>query len=393
LMEKIKVLAIDDEPSQQGLTKIFLEGMKDISVEVAGSGKEGLAMIDAGEFDVIVSDYLMPSMDGLQLLRMLQERNCDVPFILFTGKGREDVAVNALNLGASFYLQKGCDPETEYTELANMIRRSSENFRTKKTLQESEIKFRALAEATTEGLMFHDGGIIVDCNPQFAHLFGYEPEEIVGRNGFDFMMSAETRDAILQWLYEGAKGRIDFIGIKKDGSQICAETSAFPMVRNGKTNICVQMYDITERKRVEGALKESEGLYHTLFDKSPFPISLNDISGKFVDVNEKLLEVYGITKEQILNKGPNEMGFIDANGFQEMTEALLESGGIVNQRPMVVKHPDGRNRHVLISARLIKYKGENHVLSVSDDVTDLVETKKELQVICAELDWERKRSK
>lgn len=257
-MDTIKILAIDDEPAHLNLTKICLEDNEDISVEVAGSASEALAKIDSNEYDVVVSDYQMPRMDGLQLLKELNERKCEVPFILFTGKGREDIAVNALNLGASFYLQKGSDPEAQYAELANMIRRSAETFRAKRLLIESEMKFRALAEATTEGIMFHDCGIIIDCNLQFAHLFGYEPEEIIGKNGFDFMVSAETRDEILRWLQMGAKGRIDFIGIKKDGTQICAETSAFPIVRYGKPNICVQVYDITDRKSLERKLEEAK---------------------------------------------------------------------------------------------------------------------------------------
>ncbi len=157
-MEKIKVLAVDDEPAHLNLTRICLGDNEDMSVEVAGSAHEALSKIEASEYDVVVSDYQMHSMNGLELLKELNERRSEVPFILFTGKGREDVAVDALNLGACFYLQKGSDPEAQYAELANMIRRAAETFRTKKQLQESENRFRALAEASTEGIMFHDGG-------------------------------------------------------------------------------------------------------------------------------------------------------------------------------------------------------------------------------------------
>jgi CheY-like chemotaxis protein len=125
-MSKIRVLAIDDEPYLLDLTKIFLETDPMITVDLAGSGTEALTKVVSTFYDCVISDYQMPSMDGLELLKTLRSQGWDVPFILFTGKGREDVAVNALNLGASFYLQKGGGVEAQFIELANMVKRSSE---------------------------------------------------------------------------------------------------------------------------------------------------------------------------------------------------------------------------------------------------------------------------
>ncbi len=370
-MEKIKVLAVDDEPAHLNLTKICLEDNEDIFVEVAGSALEALAKIDASEYDAVVSDYQMPKMDGLQLLNELNERKCEVPFILFTGKGREDVAVDALNLGASFYLQKGSDPETQYVELANMIRRAAEAFRSKKLLIESELKFRALAEASTEGIMFHDGGIIIDCNPQFAYLFGYEPEEIIGRNGFDFMMSAETRDAILLWLQKGAKGRIDFIGIKKDGTQICAETSAFPVVRNGKTIICVQAYDITEHMRVEETLKESEEKFAKAFHGSVASTFITRLSdGKVIEANDPGLKNLGFTRDEVIGRTTSELQIWMMGQDRQDVVLELEKNGSINNMELQLRKKNGEVWTALYSGQILMINGVEVMLSSLLDITE-----------------------
>jgi DNA-binding response OmpR family regulator len=82
-------------------------------------------MLQLHPYDVIVADYLMPEMDGIEFLKGLRASGCTIPFIIFTGKGREDVAIEALNSGADFYLQKGGNPRSQFAELGNMIRQAA----------------------------------------------------------------------------------------------------------------------------------------------------------------------------------------------------------------------------------------------------------------------------
>ena len=161
-MSKIKTLVVDDEPYLLDLTRIFLERHNDISVSLACSAKEALAMIDTEEFDVVVSDYQMPIMDGLQLLKSLKEKKRDLPFILFTGKGRESVAVDALNLGASFYLQKGGDPESQlimghaYLEGVGVLKDHRMAIEMLKKAAEKDHPIAPIAQYTL-GAAYHEG--------------------------------------------------------------------------------------------------------------------------------------------------------------------------------------------------------------------------------------------
>jgi len=102
--------------------KKYLERRPDISVSVASSVENTLKLIEATSFDVIISDYQMPGTDGIGFLKILKEKGCAVPFILFTGRGREEVMTEAFDCGAMFFLQKGGNPRSRFTELEFKIR-------------------------------------------------------------------------------------------------------------------------------------------------------------------------------------------------------------------------------------------------------------------------------
>ena len=106
----ISLLYIDDEPDLLDLCKLFLEREGEFSVATVTSAKSALQALSEGTFDAIISDYQMPEMDGIEFLKQVRRDFKDIPFILFTGKGREEVVIEAINNGADFYLQKGGTP-------------------------------------------------------------------------------------------------------------------------------------------------------------------------------------------------------------------------------------------------------------------------------------------
>jgi PAS domain S-box-containing protein len=116
----ITVLYVDDEPGLLELGKTFLEQNDSFRVTTAESGESALTLLKDTVFDAIVSDFQMPVMNGISLLREIRSGS-DIPFILFTGKGREEVVIDAINSGADFYLQKGGDPAAQFAELGHKI--------------------------------------------------------------------------------------------------------------------------------------------------------------------------------------------------------------------------------------------------------------------------------
>jgi PAS domain S-box-containing protein len=130
------VLYVDDEPMLLELAKIFLERTGDFQVDTVTSAPEALDILTRSSYDCIISDYQMPVMDGIVFLKTVRSRGSVVPFIIFTGKGREEVVIEALNSGADFYLQKGGDPKAQFVELAHKIRQAIQIKIAQKTMQD-----------------------------------------------------------------------------------------------------------------------------------------------------------------------------------------------------------------------------------------------------------------
>jgi len=140
---RISVLHVDDEPGLAETTAEFLRQQSDgFSVETATSTSEGLKRLTEAPFDCIVSDYDMADMDGIEFLRAVRAEYPDLPFVLFTGKGSEEVASEAVSAGVSDYLQKRGGTE-RYTLLANRItnlvtqHRAEERLKTRVQQQEA----------------------------------------------------------------------------------------------------------------------------------------------------------------------------------------------------------------------------------------------------------------
>lgn len=118
----ISILVVDDEHDMCDLSRLFLSKDEELRVYTANSVEDARKALEEEHIDAIISDYQMPREDGIQFLKWLRARGDPTPFILFTGKGREEVVIEALNNGADSYLQKGGKPEPLYAELAHRTR-------------------------------------------------------------------------------------------------------------------------------------------------------------------------------------------------------------------------------------------------------------------------------
>jgi len=118
----ISVLYVDDEPALLDLVKIRLEMTEEFQVATASSAKEGLANLYNARYDAVISDYQMPEMDGIQFLKEVRSSFGDIPFIIFTGRGLEEIGTEALNSGADYYVHKGAATTARFAELAHRLR-------------------------------------------------------------------------------------------------------------------------------------------------------------------------------------------------------------------------------------------------------------------------------
>lgn len=121
-LSKTRVLLVDDIPAILDVSKIFLEESGDLCIETVLSGQAALNRLKDATFDVIVSDYLMKDMNGIELLHHVRGDYGKIPFILFTCKERDEIVVDAIKNGVDSYVYKGGDPTAQFCELAQRIK-------------------------------------------------------------------------------------------------------------------------------------------------------------------------------------------------------------------------------------------------------------------------------
>lgn len=150
------VLHVDDQPSFTDLVQTFLEGEDErFAVETVHSADKALDCIAEDGFDCIVSDYDMPGRNGIEFLKTVRSKSIDLPFILYTGKGSEEVASDAISAGATDYIQKqrGTD---HYTVLANRIQNVVEQYNAQLTAQRTDERYHNLIDTAPIPILLFD---------------------------------------------------------------------------------------------------------------------------------------------------------------------------------------------------------------------------------------------
>jgi CheY-like chemotaxis protein len=117
----MKVLLVDDDPLFLELSKTFLEVFHDITSDTVNSAREALQRLEINSYDVVISDYDMPFMDGIAFLKTIRDKKINIPFILFTGVDRKELMRQAIENGANSFIEKIGDPKAQYIELSQKI--------------------------------------------------------------------------------------------------------------------------------------------------------------------------------------------------------------------------------------------------------------------------------
>jgi len=145
------------------------------------------------------------------------------------------------------------------------IRDITERKRAEEQLRRSEERFRSLSNASLEGIMIHEQGLIVDVNPAFARLFGYEqPEELIGKNGFEVLLTPESRARILERFRGRESGPLEVTCVRKDGSPFAAETESQALKYGDRDARIVSCRDISQRKQAEETLSRDRAFREVL---------------------------------------------------------------------------------------------------------------------------------
>jgi PAS domain S-box-containing protein len=379
-----RVLHVDDDVCFLDVSKQVLTMENNFEIDNAKSVDEAFKKMARQMYDAVVSDFEMPQKNGLDFLKELREQNNQIPFILFTGKGREDVAIKALNLGADRYINKQGNPETVYGELSDAIIKTIEHKHSKKMLVESESKYRKLVENSLQGIAIIQGPPpkFVFANAAMKELFGYTTEEIIALSPEQIIRNVhpDDRDVFFERFQKRIEGKEPestyvFRGFRKDGTLKWVEVCANLIEFNGKPAVQAVFLDITENKKAEESLRENEQRYRELANCLPEIVFETDLNGKLEFANVRAAEISGYCMKEI-EKGLNMLQFIIPEDRKRAAESIqrLVSGNNNAPTEYTFLRKDGTTFPALITAtpRICK----NKITGFRGIVLDISERKK-----------------
>ncbi|MFA5331901.1 MAG: PAS domain S-box protein [Methanoregula sp.] len=392
------ILYVDDDQNLLVINKVFLEKTGDFTVTTTHSAKKALDLIAEGQYDAILSDYQMPEMDGIELLKQIRSRFDNLPFILFTGRGREEIAIEALNNGADFYIQKGPDMKGMLVELQHKLCHAIERRLTEKALQESRQLQKDIINFLPDATFVIDAlGKIVAWNNALEEMTGLSGDEMMGKCRYEYAIPFFGRPRLLlidQVHEEHPEIEKEYLYFERRGKTIQAEIS-LPLLRGNKdqylwltagplydlggnlTGAIESIRDMTEVQKIRHDLVMSRKMNAGFAEMMPVAVYEMDLSGTLTYANSLAYSWFGIDGENI----PEKICIFDYIVPEDRMRAARDIRGIiegaksVGQEYLLVR-TDGSTFPALIYASQVLDPDFGKCSGVRGIIADITEQKK-----------------
>ena len=358
--KRIRVLCVEDNSLDRGLIRHALEKEADNFKMIEAVDREMFEkLLNEGEFDMVLTDFNILGFEGIEVLRGVKERHPDIPVIIVTGTGSEEIAVQALKEGADDYIIK--DPR-HIAQLPGTILRVMDAKETRNRLRKRVANVRAISENVADGVVVVDRqGYVVFSNPAAGSLFGSSPEELVGT------------------VFEYPVGDSRFFEIdlpRRAGGPGTAEMRISETEWDGENCSIIAMRDITDRKRSEQLLKESEERNRKILRSAMDGIWIEDIQGHLLDVNDAYCRMSGYSEQELLGMPISDLEAAESTADVEEHIKNIKARG-EDRFETLQRRKDGSIYDVEVSTVYIP--GEpGQIVAFLRDITDRKRAEEEL---------------
>ena len=377
-IETIHVLHVDDE--QEFLliaARMIMSIDPNLRIESTTSPQEALEMIKKKGYDCIVSDYRMPVSDGIKFAERVRKES-NIPFILYTGQGSEEVAERAFGAGIDDYLRKEMEP-SHYEVLVKRIRVAVGAYRSEKSLHEREQELSGMIENALDGIfrieMAHG---VTRCNPAFLKFFGYTLEEFqsMGMHMLE-LIHDEDKAQLMSELDDLSSRRLDKYSSlnrwrTKRGNVIWLESSISSIVENDEfIGVEIIARDVTEQKQIEEERVRAEEKWRSLAELAPDGIFTVNLKGVITWVNESFLRLTGYPREEIIGKHFTKLKVVRARDIPRYLKMFAQTlqGTLPAPIEYSYVHRDGSTRWAVGNFRVLKAGANKEILGFLTDIS------------------------
>ncbi|MGV8110353.1 MAG: PAS domain S-box protein [Methanospirillum sp.] len=393
----LRILAVDDDEIVLEASKQYMSTVYSFDIDTARSGAEAMVMIATSHYDAIIADYEMEGMSGLDLLKKLRSSGDETPFIMFTGKGREEVVIASYDNGADGYVQKGGEICSQFAELSHRIRSIIWKKRAEKCLVQSEAQYRQLYEESPLAYITVDNsGKIVRCNKKAGEILGKVVDSLIGMPVLDIYAEQpegkdRIREIIEEFLNNGVVTDKELVIRREDGTSRWVNVSV-QAIRDEQGKILKSnsiLQDITERKRAEEALRESEERFRQLFNNASDAIILHEIKaegrpGRILEVNDSACEMLGYTREEFVSLEVSNLNTPESNALiPTIAPSLLKNHHLTFE--CTHQRKNGSIVPVEVATHLFHLHDQEVILAICRDITERKHSEKEKEAILSGL--------